>query len=99
VSIVEERRFSQMIASESLSTLRISGASASSGMRSATRLTALRTSLAAASMSRVARNSMLMFDEPLRLRESMVLMPSMPASASSSAWVMRVSTTAADAPG
>ena len=42
------------MASESASTLLISGASASSGMRSATRLTALRTSLAAASMSRLA---------------------------------------------
>jgi hypothetical protein len=53
-SMLVERRLSQMIGSESLSTLLISGGSASSGMRSATRLTALRTSLAAASMSRVA---------------------------------------------
>ena len=88
-----------MIGSESLSTLLISGGSASSGMRSATRLTALRTSLAAASMSREARNSMLMREEPFWLLESMVLMPSMPDSASSSVWVMRVSTTLDEAPG
>ena len=94
-----ERRLSQMIGSESLSTLLISGGSASSGMRSATRLTALRTSFAAASMSRVARNSMLTREAPFWLLESMVLMPSMPASASSRVWVMRVSTTLAEAPG
>ena len=99
MSILLERRLSQRMGSESLSTLLISGGSASSGMRSATRLTALRMSLAAASMSRVGRNSMLMSELPLRLRDSMVLMPSMPDSASSSVWVMRVSTTLADAPG
>ncbi len=90
---------SQMIASESLSTFSICGGSASSGMRSATRLTASRTSLAAASMSRRRLNSMLIDERPLRLRDSMVSMPSMPDSASSSTWVMRVSTTAAEAPG
>ncbi|MCW0450707.1 hypothetical protein NB706_003541 [Xanthomonas sacchari] len=87
------------MASASASTLAISGASASSGRRSSTRLTASRTSLAAASMSRVARNSILMSATPLELRAWIVSMPSMPASASSSTWVMRLSTTAAEAPG
>ena len=36
---------------------------------------------------------------PFWLRESMMSTPSMPASASSRIWVIRVSTTAADAPG
>jgi hypothetical protein len=42
---------------------------------------------------------MLTRDAPFWLLESMVLMPSMPASASSRVWVMRVSTTLAEAPG
>ena len=42
---------------------------------------------------------MLMSELPLRLRDSMVLMPSIPESASSIVWVMRVSMTLADAPG
>ena len=69
------------------------------GMRSSTRLTASRTSLAAASMSRDSENSMLMLLSPLRLRDSIVSMPSMPDSASSRICVTRVSTTAAEAPG
>ena len=85
--------------SASLSTFAISGASASSGMRSTTRLIASRTSLAAASMSRDRVNSMLIDDRPLTLRDSIVSTPSMPESASSSTCVMRVSTTLADAPG
>ena len=90
--------FSHRIGSASDSTLAISGGRASSGMRSATRVTASRTSLAAASMSRLDLNSMLMLERPLRLLALMVSMPSMPASASSSTWVMRLSTTAAEAP-
>ncbi len=88
----------QMIGSASLSTLAISGGRASSGMRSATRLTASRTSLAAASISRLEVNSMLTCERPLVLRALIVSMPSMPASASSSTWVMRLSMTAAEAP-
>jgi len=42
---------------------------------------------------------MLIRELPFWLLESMVLMPSMPASASSSGLVMRVSTTPAEAPG
>ena len=91
--------FSQMITSASASTLEISGGSASSGMRSITRLTRSRTSLAAASMSRLRLNSMVTSERPLRLLDWMVLMPSMPDRPSSRIWVMRVSTTAADAPG
>ncbi len=89
---------SHRIGSASASTLEISGGRAWSGMRSVTRLTASRTSLAAASTSRVGTNSMLMSELPLRLRASIVSMPSMPARASSSTWVMRLSTTAAEAP-
>ena len=91
--------FSHMIASASASTLAISGGSASSGMRSITRLIASRTSFAAASMSRLRLNSMVTSERPLRLLDWIVRMPSIPASASSRIWVMRVSTTAADAPG
>ena len=90
---------SHRITSASLSTFSISGALASLGRRSTTRLTASRTSLAAASISRWRVNSMLMLERPLTLRDSMVSMPSVPASASSRTWVMRVSTTAAEAPG
>ena len=90
---------SHRIGSASASTFSICGGSASSGMRLATRLTASRTSLAAASISRDSVNSMLIDARPLTLRDSMVSMPSMPASASSRIWVMRVSTTAAEAPG
>ncbi len=42
---------------------------------------------------------MLMLPSPLLLWDSMVATPSIPDSASSSTWVIRVSTTAADAPG
>ena len=90
---------SQRMGSASLSTFSTCGGSASSGSRLVTRLTALRTSLAAASMSRCRVNSMEIDARPLTLRDSMVSMPSMPASAASSTWVMRVSTTPADAPG
>ena len=90
---------SQMITSESDSAFSICGGSASRGMRSTTRLTASRTSFAAASMSRSSENSMLMLPSPLLLCDSMVSTPSMPDSASSSTCVMRVSTTAAEAPG
>ncbi len=91
--------FSQRMTSASASTFSISGGSASSGRRSPMRLMASRTSLAAASMSRVSENSMVTWPWPLRLRDSTVSMPSMPATASSRIWVMRVSTTAAEAPG
>ena len=50
-------------------------------------------------MSRVMLNSMVTSERPLRLRDWIVRIPSMPASASSRIWVMRVSTTAAEAPG
>ena len=50
-------------------------------------------------MSRERVNSMLIDERPLTLRDSIVSMPSMPDSASSSIWVTRVSTTAAEAPG
>jgi len=96
--MLEEVMLNQMIGSASLSTLAISGGRASSGMRSATRLTASRTSLAAASISRLEVNSMLTWARPLELRALMVSMPSMPARASSSTWVMRLSITAAEAP-
>src|SRR3546814_5816312 len=86
---------SQMMVSESLSAFSTSGGSASSGRRSATPLIASRTSLAAASMSRLRVNSMSTEARPLRLRDWMISTPSMPDSASSSTWVMRVSTTAA----
>ena len=64
-----------------------------------TRLTRSRTSLAAASMSRLRLNSMVTSERPLRLCDWMVRMPSIPASPSSRIWVTRVSTTAAEAPG
>src|SRR5688572_5665447 len=91
--------FSQRMTSASDSTFSICGGSASSGIRPSTRLTASRTSLAAASMSRDSENSIVTDATPLRLRDSTVSMPSMPATASSSTCVIRVSTTAADAPG
>ena len=94
-----ERMLSHRITSESDSAFSISGGSASCGMRSSTRLTASRTSLAAASMSRESENSMLMLLSPLRLRESIVSTPSMPDRESSRICVTRVSTTAAEAPG
>ena len=85
--------------SESLSAFSTSGASASSGNRSATPLIASRTSLADASMSRLRVNSRVTEARPLTLRDCRVSIPSMPDSASSSTCVMRVSTTAAEAPG
>ena len=97
--MVLELMLSQRIASASASTLEICGGSASIGRRSATRLMASRTSLAAASMSRVMLNSRVTSERPLRLRDWIMRIPSMPANASSSTWVMRVSTTAAEAPG
>src|SRR3546814_3402366 len=90
---------SQMMVSESLSAFSTSGGSASSGRRSATPLIASRTSLAAASMSRLRVNSMSTDARPLRRRDWMISMPSMSDSAFSSTWVMRVSTNAAEAPG
>ena len=94
----DERMLSQITTSESDSAFSISGGSASSGMRSSTRLTASRTSFAAASMSRDSENSMSMSLSPFMLWDSMVSIPSMPESASSRIWVTRVSTTAAEAP-
>lgn len=87
-----------MIGEESLSCLATRGGSTSSGRRLATRLIASRTSLAAPSMSRVRVNSMLMSLRPLRLVAVITSTPSIPLIASSSTWVMRLSTTAADAP-
>ena len=60
---------------------------------------ASRTSFAAASMSRSSVNSRVTEERPLTLRDWIISIPSMPDSASSSTWVIRVSTTAADAPG
>jgi hypothetical protein len=91
--------FNHRIGSASASTFSICGGSASSGMRFRTRLTASRMSLAAASMSRSSENSMLTLERPLTLRDSSMSTPSSPLSASSRIWVMRVSTTAAEAPG
>ncbi len=85
--------------SESDSAFSISGGSASSGNRSTTRLTASRTSFAAASISRSSENSMLMLPSPLLLWDSIVSTPSIPDRESSSTCVIRVSTTAAEAPG
>lgn len=75
------------------------GGSTSSGRLLSARDTALRTSFAAASMSRDKRKVMLIEDEPSRLDELIVSMPSMPARASSRGWVTLVSTTDDDAPG
>ena len=94
-----ELMFNHMIVSESLSAFSTSGGSASSGRRSATPLIASRTSLAAASISRSAVNSKVTDERPLTLRDCRVSTPSMPESESSSTWVTRVSTTAAEAPG
>jgi hypothetical protein len=91
-------RFAHRITSESASALATRGVSTSSGRSSSTRLTASRTSLAALSMSRLVVNSMLMLERPVRLLEVSRSTPSMPLTASSSTWVMRVSTTAAEAP-
>ena len=94
-----ELMLSQMTVSESLSAFSTSGGSASCGRRSAMPLMASRTSLAAASISRSSVNSSVTPERPLRLLDWIVSMPSIPDSASSSTCVMRVSTTAADAPG
>ena len=51
------------------------------------------------SMSRLSENSMVRLERPLALRDSSVSTPSMPLTASSSNWVTRLSTTAAEAPG
>ncbi len=58
-----------------------------------------RTSLAAPSMSRAMSNSMVMAERPSSLTDSTVRMPSTPEMRSSMSWVMRVSTTLAEAPG
>ena len=87
-----------MIGCESASTLRTSGASASSGRSCAAPATRSRTSLAAASMLWPGRNSIEMSDRPSDEREVIVSIPSTPASRSSSGWVMRLSITAAAAP-
>ena len=76
-----------------------SGGSASSGSAPSTRDTRSRTSLAALSISRDSSNSTLILERPSRLLERMVLIPSMPAMASSIGCVILVSTTAAEAPG
>jgi len=63
-----------------------------------TRLTASRTSFAAFSMSRFWVNSMVIAERPSRLDDCSRSTPSMPLTASSRTWVMRDSTTDADAP-
>jgi hypothetical protein len=57
-----------------------------------------RTSLAAASTSRPARNSIEISERPSIEREAIASIPSIPASRSSSGWVMRFSITCALAP-
>ena len=88
----------QMIGRASASTLEITGGSASTGRRDMTRPTLSRTSLVAPSMARSMRNSSEIEDEPSRLDEVIVLMPSMPESASSRICVTWTSMMFGDAP-
>ena len=62
------------------------------------RATASRTSLAAASRSRDRVKVMLMVERPSRLFDCTRSMPEMPDTWRSIGWVIRVSTTSADAP-
>jgi hypothetical protein len=56
-------------------------------------------SLAAPSMSRPTSSSMVMTERPSSLIDESVRIPSTPATRSSMSWVMRDSTTPAEAPG
>ena len=88
-----------MMTSSLLSTFWMSGGSASTGSWSRIPDTRSRTSFAAPSMSRSMSNSMVIFERPSSLTDSMVRIPSTPETRSSMSWVMRVSTTLAAAPG
>ena len=74
------------------------GVSTSSGRLPTTRATLSRTSLAAASTSRLSTNSISICERSSRDFDVTVLMPSMPATASSSTWVTWLSIIWADAP-
>ncbi len=87
-----------MIGLASLSTLRMIGASASSGSRPMTRLTESRTSLVALSTSLSTSNSSRTLDRPSWLVERRVRMPATPDTPSSMIWVIWLSITWADAP-
>ena len=91
-------RLSQSITRPEASSLRMSGASASAGSWSITPPMRSRTSFAASSMSRSSVNSSWIIDTPSSLLELMASSPAMPAMRSSIGCVMRVSTTAAEAP-
>src|SRR5690625_404216 len=93
-----DTRLNHMMTCSSASALRTSGGSASAGRRRSTLATRSRTSLAAASMSRLRSNSMVIWERAARLLELMAVMPAMPATLSSSSWVTRAATTAAEAP-
>ena len=87
-----------MMGRASASVLATRGTSASSGRRPTTRATRSRTSLAAASISRERWKVMLTLEDSSRLVDSIVLMPSIPAIASSMIWVTWVSMICAEAP-
>ncbi len=97
-SMVVDDMVAKTMAEASALALAIWGGSASTGRREATRLTASRTSLAAASRSRLSLKLMEMRDVPSRLDEDIWSMPWMPATCCSMIWVIRSSTTSAEAP-
>jgi hypothetical protein len=87
-----------MIGEASALALAICGGSAWSGSLAVTRLTASRTSLAAASRSRSRLKVMVICERPSRLLLFTRSMPWMPATWRSITWVMRSSMTSAEAP-
>jgi hypothetical protein len=90
---------SQRTTSPEESAFSTSGVSASSGRLSSTREIRSRMSSAAASRSRDRANSTVTRERPSSLDEEIVRIPSTPTMRSSIICVMRVSTTAAEAPG
>ena len=93
------RKLYQTMTSSSELDLDTSGGSAWSGRLFNTRLTLSRTSFDAASISLDKSNSILIDERPLRLLDSIFLIPSMPLMRSSINCVIRVSTIDAEAPG
>ena len=82
----------------SLFDLDTSGGRTCSGRLSSALATRSRTSLDAASISRLILNSIVMFERPLRLDEFILLIPSIPDIRFSITWVILVSIISADAP-
>ena len=98
IDIVSDENASVTTESALASALTICGGSASGGKPRITRAMRSRTSLAAASTSRLTSNSMRTCERSSSLSDSILRMPSMPATESSMICVILVSMIAADAP-